>query len=143
MKQKKSQKIYDEETLKKELEKKEKKAKEIMENTPALTRLLTKVDKKINKTLKVLEGVADYLKLLFNLVKDVIGQRYKEIPLGSLIAVLGALIYFLSPIDLSPDFLPLIGFTDDIAVILLVVNQIKNDLDVYKAWLADRQNGKE
>ena len=33
------------------------------------------------------------------------------------VALIGALIYFISPLDLFPDVLPIVGFTDDAAVL--------------------------
>ncbi|STZ75581.1 YkvA family protein [Bergeriella denitrificans] len=39
--------------------------------------------------------------------------------------VLGALVYFFSPIDSIPDLLGPLGFSDDIAVITLVYSQMK------------------
>ncbi|MFV2029542.1 YkvA family protein [Neisseria sp. S1] len=39
--------------------------------------------------------------------------------------ILGALVYFFSPIDSIPDLLGPLGFTDDIAVIALVYSQMK------------------
>lgn len=45
------------------------------------------------------------------------------------VALIGALVYFISPFDLLPDLLPIIGVTDDAAVlagaIKLVYDQIK------------------
>ncbi len=45
------------------------------------------------------------------------------------VALIGALLYFISPFDLLPDMLPIIGFTDDAAVVAgamkLVWDQIK------------------
>lgn len=45
------------------------------------------------------------------------------------VALVGALLYFISPFDLLPDMLPIIGFTDDAAVVAgaikLVWDQIK------------------
>ena len=45
------------------------------------------------------------------------------------VALIGALIYFISPLDLFPDVLPIVGFTDDAAVMAgalkLVWDQIK------------------
>lgn len=39
--------------------------------------------------------------------------------------ILGALVYFFSPIDSIPDLLGPLGFSDDIAVITLVYSQMK------------------
>ena len=43
---------------------------------------------------------------------------------------MGTLVYFLSPIDISPDFIPIIGQIDDIAVITLLVSELSQ-------WLID------
>ncbi|EGV37161.1 YkvA family protein [Neisseria weaveri] len=42
--------------------------------------------------------------------------------------ILGALVYFLSPIDSIPDLLGPLGFSDDIAVITLVYAQMKRHM---------------
>lgn len=49
-------------------------------------------------------------------------------PKRAKMVILGALIYFFSPIDSIPDLLGPLGFTDDIAVIALVYNQMKTYL---------------
>jgi len=45
------------------------------------------------------------------------------------VALIGALVYFISPFDLIPDMLPIVGLTDDAAVVAgaikLVWDQIK------------------
>jgi uncharacterized membrane protein YkvA (DUF1232 family) len=45
------------------------------------------------------------------------------------VALIGALLYFISPFDLIPDMLPIVGLTDDAAVVAgaikLVWDQIK------------------
>jgi len=54
-----------------------------------------------------------------------------------------ALLYFISPIDLVPDALPIIGFLDDAGVIAAVVQMYNEDLPIYiekaKIWL--KENG--
>jgi uncharacterized membrane protein YkvA (DUF1232 family) len=124
-----------EERIKRELRKKEIKAKQMLAEPRVIENILPKIDNKIKRSVKLLNDIIDDIKLLFSLVKDVIKQKYPDLPFGSLLAVLGALLYFLTPIDVLPDFLPLIGFTDDIAVILFVIRQVAYDLDKYKAWL--------
>jgi uncharacterized membrane protein YkvA (DUF1232 family) len=135
MKKQKKKKEYSEGKIRKELGKKEKKAEKLLENTQGFEKILVKIDLKITKTIKLLHEVIDDLKLLFELVKDVVQQKYTGIPFGSVIMVSGALLYFLAPLDIAPDFLPAIGFTDDVTVILLVIKQIKTDLDAYKKWI--------
>ncbi|MBN8707063.1 MAG: DUF1232 domain-containing protein [Bacteroidetes bacterium] len=45
---------------------------------------------------------------------------------------IGALIYLISPIDAIPDFIPVVGLTDDVGVILLAVSQVLSELKKYK-----------
>jgi uncharacterized membrane protein YkvA (DUF1232 family) len=45
-----------------------------------------------------------------------------------------AVIYFVSPIDFIPDFIPVAGFIDDALVVSLALNQVKADLDAFMAW---------
>ena len=41
----------------------------------------------------------------------------RETPTHVRVALVGALAYFISPLDVMPDLLPIIGFTDDAAVL--------------------------
>jgi uncharacterized membrane protein YkvA (DUF1232 family) len=45
-------------------------------------------------------------------------------PLQVKAALVGALAYFLMPLDLRPDFLPILGFTDDAAVLFGVLRLV-------------------
>jgi uncharacterized membrane protein YkvA (DUF1232 family) len=47
--------------------------------------------------------------------------------------VLG-LVYFITPIDIIPDFLPILGFTDDLSVILAVFNSVKHEVEDFLDW---------
>jgi uncharacterized membrane protein YkvA (DUF1232 family) len=53
----------------------------------------------------------------------------RQTPTHVRVALIGALVYFISPFDVLPDMLPIVGFTDDAAVIAgaikLVWDQIK------------------
>ena len=43
--------------------------------------------------------------------------------------IMGALAYLVCPVDLIPDVLPLVGWTDDAAAIGLVVNKLSSYID--------------
>lgn len=51
--------------------------------------------------------------------------------------VLG-LVYFITPLDIIPDFLPLIGFADDLSVLIAIYNSVKHEVDSFKAWEKNR-----
>lgn len=81
-----------------------------------------------------LDGIWQKMVLLFAVAKDYVNGDYTEIPKRSIIAILGGLIYFLSPIDVIPDFVPVLGFVDDIYILNLVFRQVLKDLEKYKVW---------
>lgn len=81
-----------------------------------------------------LGGTWQKLQLLYAISRDYLNGSYTEIPKRSIIAIIGGLIYFLSPIDIVPDFIPVVGFVDDVFVLNLVYKQLIKDLEKYKAW---------
>jgi len=59
---------------------------------------------------------------------------YRRVPIRSILYVAAALIYFLDPLDLIPDVLPLIGYVDDMAIIGFVINGVRKDLGRFSEW---------
>jgi len=51
-----------------------------------------------------------------------------------IVSVLGAIIYFVNPLDLIPDFIFLFGYLDDAAIIAFVINMIQNDIKKFIYW---------
>lgn len=73
--------------------------------------------------------------------------RRPETPAWAKTSIFGALAYFISPIDLIPDLLPLVGFSDDLTVMaaaLAMVSMYINDEVRLKArQTADKWFGPE
>lgn len=64
--------------------------------------------------------------------------HYREIPWKTMLIIVGAVIYFINPIDLLPDILPITGLSDDFAVLLWVYNSVRNEIDKFLTWEASR-----
>ena len=73
-------------------------------------------------------------KLLIAVVKDYRRGKYRKIPFWTVAAIVGALLYVLNPLDLIPDFLPLVGQIDDAAVVAACLLMVRQDLHKYKKW---------
>lgn len=76
--------------------------------------------------------------VMISLVKNYVQGKYTTIPYGTILAVLSALIYFLAPIDIVPDFIPLAGYLDDMAVLGLCMNMVSIDIETYEKWRQDQ-----
>ena len=73
-------------------------------------------------------------KLLWSLLKDYYNKQYPNAP-WKLVASIGfAVAYLVSPIDVIPDVLPVVGFVDDASVFALVIKAFESDINAYKAW---------
>jgi uncharacterized membrane protein YkvA (DUF1232 family) len=73
------------------------------------------------------------VQLALECVRDVVRRRYR-LPWKTVAALTAALAYFLSPIDVVPDLIPLSGFVDDAAVLGLVFGAAEIDLRRYCTW---------
>jgi uncharacterized membrane protein YkvA (DUF1232 family) len=51
-----------------------------------------------------------------------------KVPLKHKACIVGALGYFILPVDLIPDFVAGLGFTDDLAVATILLKQLKDNI---------------
>lgn len=80
---------------------------------------------------ELLRALPDLGRLLVRLVRDPTLPRAAKIALGA------AIVYLASPIDLIPDFIPFVGYLDDLLLAALVVDGIVNWVDralLLKYW---------
>ncbi len=122
-----------------EVNKTKRRAEDYLRDPDKSKQLLDQAIKKANSK-EVNKGpLADVwvsLKALFRMFKAYTRREYTKVPWGSIVMVAVAIIYFVSPIDLLFDWIPVAGFIDDAAVIAFVIKQIKNDLDAFLRWEA-------
>ena len=85
-----------------------------------------------NSNLTVVKLLNHYIVLFSQLIKAYIQGSYRKLPAIALAKIAAVLIYFISPFDFIPDVLPIIGFTDDLALVLWVGKSIKNELDEFE-----------
>lgn len=121
------------EKAKKELEKRYNQAKEILDDDEKVDSFLENTENKL-KTVPKLGDKLSMIPMLMMLVKDYVKKYYTEFPLGTMLAIVAALIYFLSPADLVSDIVPILGFVDDAAILGKCLDFAKDDLKKYNKW---------
>ena len=126
-------KEFTEEQAEKILKQESKKAEELLNDADKMDKFLKKLEKTIKNVPFVGKDLAA-VTILAELLNDYVKKNYTEIPMGSIIAIIGALIYFVSPIDIIPDVIPGIGYIDDLMVIKVCLGLVDADLKEYKEW---------
>lgn len=79
-------------------------------------------------------GLLTDLAATWRLVRAYLRGEYRSVRLRSVLAVLGGLLYFLSPVDLIPDVIALLGLTDDAIVLSLVFGVVRQELVGFREW---------
>jgi uncharacterized membrane protein YkvA (DUF1232 family) len=59
---------------------------------------------------------------------------YREMPWKSLLLIVAAIVYFINPIDVLPDIMPIVGLTDDFAVLFMVYKSLGSDIEKFLDW---------
>ena len=88
---------------------------------------------KVEKASPVLKRILKDLKDLYALFVDSIKGRYKLHPAITGI-IGGGLLYFIIPLDLIPDYIPVIGLLDDFAVLSAIINSLQDELADYRKF---------
>lgn len=114
----------------------QKKAKRILNNKTKVIKLVTKAlsfCKKLGNISFLKKWFLD-IPTLCDMLTDTINGVYKSIPYSSLVMIVIAIIYTVSPVDILCDTIPILGVLDDAAILKIVLDTIKNDLASYTSW---------
>lgn len=78
--------------------------------------------------------VWESLQTLSRMIKTAVSGEYTGIPTRVVVGGVAVLLYFLSPIDFVPDFIPVIGLLDDAALLAWFMTSIKAEMDKFEDW---------
>jgi uncharacterized membrane protein YkvA (DUF1232 family) len=123
----------DEQKARAELERGYEGAQKILNDEDRLERLLQKLEKKL-KIIPVAGDTLANLPAMISLIRSYVKKEYQDVPLGTIIAVVSAIAYVVSPVDIIPDFIPGAGYLDDVAVITVCLKLVGSDVDDYRKW---------
>ena len=80
------------------------------------------------------DTVRDQLNLCIALVRSWMRGEYDGVSRQTIVAVTAALLYFVVPFDLIPDFLLGWGFVDDASVVGYVMAMLAAEMDAFRQW---------
>jgi uncharacterized membrane protein YkvA (DUF1232 family) len=106
-------------------------------NKGRISLLLGRLGKKmtsVNWSKVSVTAAKEKLSVFSRLASAYASGKYRDIPWKTVMTVLAAIIYFLNPLDLVPDFIPLMGLTDDFGVLIWVYNSIQGEINKFLEW---------
>ena len=74
------------------------------------------------------------LHLALALVKAWLAGDYRQVSNKTVVILVAALLYFVMPLDVIPDFLFGWGLIDDAAVLMYVFSQLSAEIEAFRQW---------
>ena len=81
--------------------------------------------------IQLIRALPDLIRLIAKLVRD------PMLPRAAKVALAAVMVYLASPVDLIPDFIPLVGYLDDLLLASVLVDGLLNWVDrglILKYW---------
>ena len=109
-------------------------AEEYASNPKKVSSLLEDAQRKAERNPDRMSKALEGLQSLCRLINAWLRGKYPVVPWRTIVLSLAAIIYFVNPLDLIPDLLPVVGFLDDAGVLAFVLQSIRKDLDRFLDW---------
>jgi len=75
-----------------------------------------------------------YFQTMLRLIRAYYRGEYRAVTESTLIVIIAAIIYIVTPLDAIPDAIPALGFLDDATVLALAMRRTRQDLDDFMTW---------
>jgi uncharacterized membrane protein YkvA (DUF1232 family) len=125
----------DEEKMASEFDRLRAEAEEALKDGAKVRTTIGKVFAKLGRTVaKPIVFILDDILMLLAALAAAVTGKYTKFPVVTLAMILAALGYFLLPLDVVCDWLPFIGYLDDVFVFTLVLKMCHSELQAFKAW---------
>lgn len=116
-----------------ELQSRYQKADALLRDDAKMEPFLEKLEKKL-KWIPFVRQELKMIPILISMVRSYWKKDYTRVPRRTMLAIVSALIYFLSPIDVIPDWIPFLGQMDDALVIATCWKLVNKDIAHYREW---------
>lgn len=115
-------------------------AREYVQGQRSLGRLIDAATSKADtRGLGQLSTVLTDFDALVRLVRAYWRGEYREVSTEKLVLAVAGIAYFVSPVDLLPDFLGSLGLRDDAIVLGFVVRFLADEVTAFKRWEASQE----
>ncbi len=120
----------------KAFERAKKKAENVARDPEKVKKIIDSALNKANaaKTSSQFQEISDKFQALVRMLRSWLNKEYRVVPWQTIILAFTAIVYFVTPFDAIFDFIPLLGFADDVAVLTAVLSSINHDVIKFMEW---------
>lgn len=111
-----------------------KEAEKIIASDGLVSKLIDDFFLKVGNTTERFYLIQDNLIALGRMLKAWFHGEYKNISIRSIIGVVAAVAYFVNPLDIIPDFIPILGQIDDILILSYLIKKLNKEIEKFMAW---------
>lgn len=117
------------------------KVQTLIESSVLLEKLAVSAYQKIEASVQKYADIAGRLNVIIRLIRAWRKKDYEDVSYPAVFISVAILLYFASPNDLIPDFIPIIGGLDDVLLLGYLLKVIDREIDRFLAW--ERKNEQE
>lgn len=115
-------------------------AREYIDEPEKLKTLAAAAGRKADVRSGPLAAIITPLRDALRLVRAYARGSYRDISWRSLLILVAAVVYFVMPVDLMPDFILGLGLLDDAAILAWTLRTLNQDLEQFLAWERGQQD---
>ncbi len=119
------------------------KAQGIINDPSQLDALLAQLQEKLKDLPSAAVKAFSNVPLMASMVKSYITKEYTEVSPKVVISLVSAFLYLVKQRDLIPDYIPVVGLADDLAVIALALVISEPELKAYAEWRDGQAGGQD
>lgn len=83
------------------------------------------------------------LKVLIRMMTAYARGDYRSIGSDNLVLIVAVIVYFVMPLDTLPDFIAVLGLTDDAALLAWTWGRVKSEVEKFLEWELDQENAQK
>ncbi|MFY0607459.1 MAG: DUF1232 domain-containing protein [Cyclobacteriaceae bacterium] len=124
-------------TKKKRIDKILAKAKTTVTQNERVKTLLSEVRDRIDSLSQNSEERSSFVNqvlIVVRMIKAHYNKEYTAFSATTILSLVFSMVYFITPIDLIPDFIPALGLTDDISLFYFIFKNLAEDISAFKDW---------
>jgi len=115
------------------------KIQELISSNILLEKLSVNVYEKLESAVQKYADIASRIKHIANMVEAWRLKQYDGISTYAIFICIAILLYFVSPIDLFPDFIPIIGGLDDLLLLNYLLKVVDKEIEKFTTWQTAQQ----